>query len=74
MSTTIKANVASILNNDPDGDRVTLSIAQDEDGTYFILTDSDEDCGPHASTIEGSMDDIEAMYGTQNSPWDLQYS
>lgn len=74
MSTTIKANVASILNNDPDGDRVTLSIAQDEDGTYFILADYNEECGPHASTIDGSMDDIEAMYGTQNSPWDLQYS
>lgn len=76
MSKIIKSNVASILNNDQSGDRVELSIAYDIiDGnfSYFIITDSGEDCGPHFGTRKEAFDAIEDLWG-KSSEWDLQYS
>lgn len=70
----IKSNVASIVNNDQEiVDRVLLSIAQDDDGSYYIITDSSEDCGPHFKAVEGAENAIYEMWG-KSSEWDLQYS
>lgn len=74
----IEKDFASILNNDPDGERVLLSIASEinDDGEecFFIITDSDEDTGPREKTKEAAKANADAMWGTPNSPWDLQYS
>ncbi len=76
MTTIIKSNVASILNNDQSGDRVELSIAYDiVDGnfSYFIITDSGEDCGAHFKTRKEAFDAIGLLWG-KSAEWDLQYS
>jgi hypothetical protein len=74
----IEKDFASILNNDPDGERVLLSIASEfnDEGEerFFIVTDSDEDTGPREKTKEAARANAEAMWGAPNSPWDLQYS
>lgn len=74
----IEKDFASILNNDPEGDRVLLSLASElnDDGEerFFIITDSDEDTGPREKTAEAAKTNAEAMWGGPNSPWDLQYS
>ncbi|OGP64987.1 MAG: hypothetical protein A3K22_02085 [Deltaproteobacteria bacterium RBG_16_42_7] len=74
----IEKDFASILNNDPDGERVFLSIASelnDEDEErFFIITDSEEDTGPREKTKEAAKANAEAMWGGQNSPWDLQFA
>ena len=73
----IEKDFASILNNDPDGERVFLSIASEpnDDGEerFFIVTDGEEDTGPREKTKEAAKANAEAMWGTPNSPWDLQY-
>lgn len=74
----IEENFASIINNDPDGERVQLSIASylNEDGykRYYIITDSGEHTGPEEKTKAQAKANAEAMWGTPNSPWDLQYN
>ena len=73
----IEKDFASILNNDPDGERVILSIASERnDGgeeRFFITTDTGEDTGPREKTKEAAKANAEAMWGP-TSPWDLQYS
>jgi hypothetical protein len=76
MSKIIKLNVASILNNDESGERVSLSIAYkliDGNFSYFIISDSGEDCGPHFETLAAALDAIDALWG-KSAEWDLQYS
>ena len=74
----IKKDFASILNNDPDGERVFLSIASELNGDgeerFFIVTDGEEDTGPREKTAEAAQANTEALWGAPNSPWDLQYS
>jgi hypothetical protein len=74
----VEKNFASIRNNDPDGDRVVLSVAKElnEDGfvRYFIITDTDEDTGPREKTKAAAKANAEAMWGGPHSPWDLQYN
>jgi len=72
----IKSNVASIKNNDVTIEtRVELSIAKDNDGSYYIITDSGEDCGPHFATQDAAEEAIYDMYGRGGfDVWDLQYA
>lgn len=76
MSTIIKSNVASILNNDQSGDRVEISIAAkiiDGKLDYFLVTDSGEDCGPHFNSTQLAENAIYDLWG-KSYEWDLQYS
>jgi len=76
MSKIIKPNVASILNNDASGERVMLSIAYeiiDGNFSYYIISESGEDCGPHFATRAAALDAIDALWG-KSAEWDLQYS
>lgn len=71
----MKENIASINNNNPDLDRVQLSIAKeivDGDDSYFIITDTNEDCGPHFDSIEEAEQAVHDMWG-RSSEWDLQF-
>ena len=76
MSKIIKSNVATILNNDPSGDRVLISIATeiiDGESDYFLITDSGEDCGPHFANSELAENAIYDLWG-KSAEWDLQLS
>lgn len=74
----VEENFASILNNDPECERVQLSLAThlNSDGfkRYFIVTDSNEHTGPEEKTRVQAKANVEAMWGGQHSPWDLQYN
>lgn len=72
----VKRNVASINNNNPELDRVTLSIASEKvDGKqqFFIISDTEEDEGHRFDTIKETMEAIDSMWG-RAPEWDLQYS
>lgn len=74
----IEKDFASVLNNDPDGERVLLSIASElnDEGEewFFIITDSDEDTVARRETADAAKALAKEMWGAPNSPWDLQYS
>ena len=69
---------ASILNNDPDGDRVFLSIARELNDAgeerFYIVSDTDEDTGPREKTKEAAMANAEVLWGAANNFGDLQYA
>ena len=72
----INRNIASIRNNDPEGDRINLSIAReviDGEIRYFVAADTGDDTGPHFASAAEAQDAIEAMWG-KSPEWDLQYA
>ena len=71
MSKIVKANAASIAHNDRDGVRVSLSIAQADDGRFFVETDSGEDTEARFATAAAAE---ESIYARWSSGWDLQYA
>lgn len=72
----IKKDIATIKNNNPELDRVSLSIAMeiiDGEQSFLIITDGEEDCGPHFDTLKDAEEAIFDMWG-KSPEWDLQYN
>ena len=71
----VKGQFASIKHNEIDGARIELSIALADGGTYFVVADSGEDCGPHFASQLQAEEAVYDMYGrTGSDVWDLQYA
>lgn len=63
--------IASIANNDPEGDRVYLKVVRIDGRNFGIESDSGENAGPSFKSRKAAEDAIFHLWG---SPlWDLQY-
>lgn len=72
----IRQDFASIKHNDPNIIyRVQISLAReiiDSEESYFLITDDNEDCGPHFKTEKEAIEAIDLLWG-KSAEWDLQY-
>ena len=67
----VDTNFASIT-----GGRISLSLASKSDSKgkkWFFIVVNGKQVTPNAKTIKEAKNDIDIMWGGEDSPWDLQY-